>query len=521
MTKLIKCAKLLSEEVSTINKEELYKKNRRGFLDKLVKTKGTAYIMVGTYKGMRNKTKFRHETCGYEWETTPDTILHSLHGCPECAGNKRTNTREFAKKVYEETNGEYTVLGEYINARVPIMVKHNTCGKKYKVAPYSFTSQKTRCPFCNPRRKITHEEFLKRIEDQGLTGYTFHERYVNNRTKLLCTHEKCGYTWKANVSGMMERGNGCPKCAGNAPWTEEDFNNRIAPFLGEYQFLGEFHGRLKKIKVKHLSCGHEYMVTPQDFLSGSRCPKCAHHIKLTHEDFLKRVKDTEAEGYTFLEEYTGIDDKLLCQHACGYTWRISPYNFLRGERCPRCKGCAKVDYEEFTHRMHDNVPHYDQYEIVGEYKSYKEPLTMRHSCGTIWETVPEKFLASPRCPKCDPASTGERKVYLMLESLGVASIETQKWFKECYYINPLRFDFYLPDYGALIEYDGGQHYKPVNYGGQSEEKVLEDFNNIQKRDNIKNEFCKENNYPLLRIPYYQSDEEIKESLVSFINSLEK
>ena len=48
----------------------------------------------------------------------------------------------------------------------------------------------------------------------------------------------------------------------------------------------------------------------------------------------------------------------------------------------------------------------------------------------------------------------------------------------------------------LIEFDGEQHFEPVEYFG-GEEKFL-----IQKeRDKRKNKYCEENNIPLLRIPY--------------------
>jgi len=52
----------------------------------------------------------------------------------------------------------------------------------------------------------------------------------------------------------------------------------------------------------------------------------------------------------------------------------------------------------------------------------------------------------------------------------------------------------------LIEYDGIQHFKPIKYFG-GEEK----FKFQQKTDFIKNEYCKNNNIKLLRIPYWEFD----------------
>lgn len=57
----------------------------------------------------------------------------------------------------------------------------------------------------------------------------------------------------------------------------------------------------------------------------------------------------------------------------------------------------------------------------------------------------------------------------------------------------------------LIEYDGEQHFKPVQYGGISIEQATEKFLQTQIHDNIKDQYCEEYNIPLLRIPYWEFD----------------
>lgn len=68
-----------------------------------------------------------------------------------------------------------------------------------------------------------------------------------------------------------------------------------------------------------------------------------------------------------------------------------------------------------------------------------------------------------------------------------------------------RFDFFLPDYNLFIEYDGKQHFEPVRYYTQSDEEMIQAFQETQKRDAIKNKYCEENNINLLRIPYWEKD----------------
>ena len=67
-----------------------------------------------------------------------------------------------------------------------------------------------------------------------------------------------------------------------------------------------------------------------------------------------------------------------------------------------------------------------------------------------------------------------------------------------------RFDFYLPKYNLMIEYDGEQHYKPMRYHNDKDRNI-EDLAKRKKRDEIKNKYCQDNNINLLRIPYYEKE----------------
>ena len=64
----------------------------------------------------------------------------------------------------------------------------------------------------------------------------------------------------------------------------------------------------------------------------------------------------------------------------------------------------------------------------------------------------------------------------------------------------LRFDFGILDQNNnllyLIEYDGIQHFKLNCFGTEQE-----DFNILKQHDKLKDDYCKEHNIPLIRIPY--------------------
>lgn len=93
-------------------------------------------------------------------------------------------------------------------------------------------------------------------------------------------------------------------------------------------------------------------------------------------------------------------------------------------------------------------------------------------------------------------SEGEKRISGYLTSKNIKFIK-QHSFPGCEYERPLKFDFYLPELNLCIEYDGEQHFEPVEvFGG------MEAFIKTQTRDKIKNDYCLKNKINLLRIPYY-------------------
>lgn len=102
-----------------------------------------------------------------------------------------------------------------------------------------------------------------------------------------------------------------------------------------------------------------------------------------------------------------------------------------------------------------------------------------------------------RCSQCAKSeSLGENKIRTYLENNCINFIQQHK-FQDCKDILPLPFDFYLSDYNICIEFDGEQHFRPA-FGEESFQKTV-------LHDNIKNNYCKENDIPLIRISYKDMD----------------
>ena len=125
-------------------------------------------------------------------------------------------------------------------------------------------------------------------------------------------------------------------------------------------------------------------------------------------------------------------------------------------------------------------------------------------CNQILELSEMQLMNNFKC-ECSKdenfSSKGEKIIRDILLKNNI-NFEEQKTFETCRFLNTkakARFDFYLPNDNLLIEYDGEQHFKYRSYGWND----FEHFKQTQYRDKFKNQWCKENNIPLIRIPYTQ------------------
>lgn len=114
---------------------------------------------------------------------------------------------------------------------------------------------------------------------------------------------------------------------------------------------------------------------------------------------------------------------------------------------------------------------------------------------------------------CNHRSKWEQKIDYYLRKNNIR-FETQKRFENCRNLegtDKLPFDFYIPDYSAVIEYDGEHHFIPIKgWGGDTK------FAKTKLNDTIKNNFCEDNNIRLLRIPYTYSENEIYQAINDFL-----
>lgn len=112
-----------------------------------------------------------------------------------------------------------------------------------------------------------------------------------------------------------------------------------------------------------------------------------------------------------------------------------------------------------------------------------------------------------------PFSAGEKKVMEILNKYDIDFIHdgNHNGLRSHEDKGYLRFDFIVKLDGEdfmMIEWDGRQHFKAYNFF-----KGEEGFERLQKNDQIKNEYCEDNKYNLLRLRY--DCQNVEESILDF------
>ena len=224
---------------------------------------------------------------------------------------------------------------------------------------------------------------------------------------------------------------------------------------------------------------------------------------LTNSEFILKSQKIHNTTYDYsISQYISYDTKLSIICKIHGPFSQTPNNHLHGKGCPLCghhntNTKLTISHNKFicdASKIHNN---YYDYSLITKYTyvnmTTKTPIICPNH-GVFYMT-PHNHLQGQRCRKCSKMSKGEHQIHHILTNMNIQFIH-EKYFDTCKYVRKLPFDFYIPEHNCCIEYDGEQHFKPIqHFGGEHKYKLT------QHRDNIKTKYCIDNNIDLLRISY--------------------
>ena len=352
----------------------------------------------------------------------------------------------------------------------------------------------------------SNETYDKWLKDNGKTFKRKEGETVKKRMSVIkhvCDID--GHEWETTIGNILN-GDGCAACSGMLRWTNDSYDKWLKDNGRTFKRKSEVIN--SKLNIIH-ECdidGHEWGARISNILKGTGCPKCALRLRTiwNNETYDKWLKDN---GKTFKrksgEVITGYSIVL---HVCdidGYEWETSPHWLINDDSgCPQCVGKRRWTTELYDKSLKDNGRTFRRKE--GE--EVVNGLTkMKHICeidGYEWLACINDIINNGSgCPQCK-SSKGETSISNYLKKNNY-KFHIQFKFKDCKNKKPLPFDFWIPELNLLIEYQGIQHFEQCGFGSSNDKVKM--LSNVIKRDNIKRNYCINNNINFIEIPYYEFD----------------
>ena len=229
-------------------------------------------------------------------------------------------------------------------------------------------------------RKLTHEEFMEKFYEKNKNAENIEilGEYKGNKTKIKCKCKIDSYEWEARPDVLLN-GHSCPKCAGKMKLTHEEFVDRMKEINSDIEILGEYVNNKTKIKVRCKVDGYEWEATPNNLLKGQGCLKCSGKMQLTHEEFINRMNKINTD-IEIVGEYVNSQTKIKCKCKIDrYEWETTPNNLLNGQGCPKCYNNRRGENKKITHEEFvDRMKEINSdIEILGEYVNNKTKIKVR------------------------------------------------------------------------------------------------------------------------------------------------
>ncbi len=345
-------------------------------------------------------------------------------------------------------------------------------------------------------------------------------RYKNGKTYCLCVCDCGTKKYVVRHSLLSGQSTSCG-CLSGERTSERCRKNCVGQVFGELTVL-EMLYRYKNNKTYCrclCSCGKECIVSMSNLITGHAKSCGCHSLEFAWNTrgrsnlvglvFGKLIVVEMLYGYKNKQTYC----RCMCE--CGKETIVHIGNLMSG----RTSSCGCLEQSSRYERCH-------YIDLIGQkfgMLTVTERTNQKATNGSVvWKCLCDCgniVYATTTCLRLHRKTSCGCSAYSNMENF-IASVLTdnninyipQAQFADCRNIFPLRFDFYLYDYNTVIEFDGEQHSRPVDFFG-GEEGFIKRVEN----DNIKNNYCFKNNITLIRLPHTLTTQQIKDKLIHIWN----
>ena len=371
------------------------------------------------------------------------------------------------------------------------------------------------CPLCNKEKnRINAENNYKQklVNENKLV--ILDDKYISNKEKVYHICLQCKHRWKTSPSYVLKNKFSCPKCAimittQNKTMSNEEFRKKVCKIhKNNITVIGDYIGMNHPVEVHCNICTYNWSPIATNIISKHGCPNCKNiknglRCKKEKDQYFNELKEIR-DDIVFIGEY--IDANTPSEHQCvecKHVFLARPSNVLSGyNKCPICFPYHTIkndySYDVLLNKQFPNIKRKTQYINACAEMTYECLM-----CGNIWTypTAHQIFYKKFGCSNCSPSSLLECCVEDILKRENIEYTRQKKF--ECLIGvggRLLSYDFYLPQFNILIECQGIQHEKPIEYFGGEEKFKIQ-----QEHDKRKREYAKEQQIELLEIWYWDFD----------------
>ena len=212
---------------------------------------------------------------------------------------------------------------------------------------------------------------------------------------------------------------------------------------------------------------------------------------------------------------------MKCECVCGTIKDVNIYNLINNKTkdcgCGRKSNLAKAKRKHTVESLKNRK--FGKLTVIAEAerdKYGKIKYLCKCDCGNNIIVLGRSLLQGSTNSCGCIHSLNNARINSFINSLNYETIQ-EKSIKLANQI-VLRFDVYVPELNLAIEYDGEQHYIPIDFAGKGQEWAKTQLKRTQELDQLKNAYCKFHNIHLLRISYHEKDD-IEEIILNKINSI--
>ena len=353
------------------------------------------------------------------------------------------------------------------------------------------------CPYCNGNAKLTNETFIKKARDIWGDRFDYSKVEYKNSQTPVCIIDKDGIEYWQSPNNHLS-GYDCT----NQKMNSNLFKINAKKIHGDKYDYSKVEYINAKTKVCIICPEHgEFWQLPYGHLSGKGCAKCAikkvHNAqKLTLEKFIKKSKKIHGDKYDYSKvEYENNEKKVSIVCPIHGVFKQTPTSHMSGHGCPKCSNNKRKDTETFIKEsieVHGIKYSYDNVKYVNNNTKVRITCPIHGD----FEMIPLNFLKGQGCPKCGRAyRQKETNLFNVLKKV-FPSTEIIHSYYNAKILGKKEIDIFFPKYNIGIEYQGEQHFKPIDFGGYGKERAIQIFEDTQQRDVEKKEICKKNGIKL-------------------------